>query len=250
VSRTFDTARFVQSTDALYLLSRGGAGSPAPRVAAFTDAVLRAGEQAANVMPGRRLDPPLLSVLDEAANIVKLRQLPELYSHYGSRGLPIITILQSYAQGQAVWGEDGMLTLWSAANVITYGGGVKDDAWLETLSRLIGEHDLAVRSTTSSTGNWDWSVQLQPQRRRILEVSDLGALPRGRMVVLASGTPPVLARTCPWQQGPHAAAIRASLHRWDPVHRYNSDLSESGQTLIPATDLEKKRGWLTRRGNT
>jgi hypothetical protein len=56
--------------------------------------VLRAGE--ARARDSRRLDPPLLSVLDEAANIRRLRQLPTLHSFYGSMGLPIITILQSY----------------------------------------------------------------------------------------------------------------------------------------------------------
>jgi hypothetical protein len=33
-------------------------------------------------------------------------------------------ILQSWSQGVEVWGRDGMLKLWSAANVLTYGGGV------------------------------------------------------------------------------------------------------------------------------
>ena len=215
--KPFDAPAFVTSRDTLYLVSRGGAGSPAPLIAGFTDAVLLAGEQASNRMPGRRLDPPLLSVLDECANIVKIQTLPDLFSHYGSRGLPILAILQSYAQGEAVWGEEGMRKLWSAANIVTYGGGVKDSRWLETLSQLIGEHDVTVRSTTQGMASiWDQSTQLQPRRQRILDVAALGAMPRGRMVVLASGTPPVLARTCPWQDGPHAEKIRASLHRWDP----------------------------------
>jgi type IV secretory pathway TraG/TraD family ATPase VirD4 len=216
----------VHSRETLYLLSMGGPGSPAPLVAGFVDCVLHTGEQASKRMPGRRLDPPLLSILDECANIVKIRQLPDLYSHYGSRGLDIISILQSYAQGEAVWGVEGMRKLWSAANIITYGGGAKDDAWLESLSRLIGEHDILVRSTSSTPSTlWDQSVNVQPRRQRILDVADLAALPRGRMVVLASGAPPVLARTCPWQQGPHAASIRRSLARWDPAGRYDIQLS-------------------------
>ncbi|GAB3866619.1 hypothetical protein GCM10029963_79220 [Micromonospora andamanensis] len=150
----FDPAAFVTSTDVLYLLSQGGPGSPAPLVAALTDAVLRAGELQARASAGRRLDPPLLSILDEAANICRLRQLPNLYSYYGSHGLPIITILQSYPQGVDVWGREGMRKLWSAANVRTYGGGVADPDWLEELSKLIGEHDVTTRSTSSSGTGW------------------------------------------------------------------------------------------------
>ena len=184
-------------------------------MAALTDAVLKAGETAGGAMPGRRLDPPLLSVLDEAANICRIRRLPSLYSFYGSRGLPIITILQSYAQGVDVWGREGMRKLWSAANVRTYGGGVAETDFLDEMSRLIGEHDVTTRSTSSGRGHR--SVSRQTRRQRILDVSDLGALPRGRMVVFASGAPPALGRTCPWQTGPYAEAIRASLARWDPA---------------------------------
>jgi type IV secretory pathway TraG/TraD family ATPase VirD4 len=219
----FDQAAHVRSHDTMYLLSQGGAGSPAPLVAAFTDAVLKAGEVASASAPGRRLDPPMLSILDEAANICRIRELPNLYSHYGSRGLPIITILQSYAQGVDVWGREGMRKLWSAANVRTYGGGVTETEFLEELSKLVGEHDVATRSSTTGKG-FERSTSMQTRRQRILDVSDLGALPRGRMVILASGAPPVLARTCPWQEAPYAKAIRASLARWDPVGRFDPTL--------------------------
>ncbi|MBW4700368.1 type IV secretory system conjugative DNA transfer family protein, partial [Micromonospora sp. RL09-050-HVF-A] len=224
--REFDPAAFVTSTDVLYLLSQGGPGSPAPLVAALTDTVLRAGELRARASTGRRLDPPLLSILDEAANICRLRQLPSLYSYFGSHGLPIITILQSYPQGVDVWGREGMRKLWSAANVRTYGGGVADPDWLEELSKLIGEHDVTTRSTSTSGSGWGQrSVSHATRRQRILDVADLHALPRGRMVVYASGAPPALARTAPWQDGPHAAAIRASIARWDPDKRTDWTLS-------------------------
>ena len=91
---------------------------------------------------------------------------------------------------------------------------------------------MTVRSTTTSgTGFGDRSVSHQPQRRRILDVADLHALPRGRMVVYSSGNPPVLARTNPWQHGPYAPAIRASLERWDPRSQYDPALDPD-----PATD--------------
>ncbi|WP_025620530.1 type IV secretory system conjugative DNA transfer family protein [Salinispora cortesiana] len=230
--REFEPAAFATSTDVLYLLSQGGPGSPAPLVAALTDAVLRAGELRARASAGRRLDPPLLSILDEAANICRLRQLPNLYSYYGSHGLPIITILQSYPQGIDVWGREGMRKLWSAANIRTYGGGVADPDWLEELSKLIGEHDVTTRSTSSSGTGWGQrSVSHATRRQRILDISDLHALPRGRMIVYASGAPPALARTAPWQTGPHAAAIRASIDHWAPH-------SHTDWTLTPHTPPE------------
>jgi hypothetical protein len=38
-------------------------------------------------------------LLDEAANVCRWRDLPNLYSHYGSRGIVLMTILQSWSQG-------------------------------------------------------------------------------------------------------------------------------------------------------
>lgn len=53
------------------------------------------------------MDPPLLAVLDEAANVCRIADLPQLYSHLSARGVIPITILQSYAQGEQVWGKGG-----------------------------------------------------------------------------------------------------------------------------------------------
>jgi len=215
--KKFEPTAFVGSTDTLYLLSQGGPGSPAPLVAALTDAVLRAGESRARTSASRRLDPPLLSVLDEACNICRLRQLPNLYSYYGSLGLPVIAILQSYAQGVDVWGREGMRKLWSSANIRTYGGGVADPDFLEELAKLIGDEDIITRSTSSTGLGWgEQTVSRSPRRQRVLDVADLHALPRGRMVVYSSGARPVMARTAPWQKGSYAEQVRASIAHWDP----------------------------------
>jgi hypothetical protein len=193
--------------------------------------------------PGRRLDPPLLSVLDEAANICRIRRLPSPYFYYCSHGLPIITILQSYAQGVDVWGREGMRKLWSAANVRTYGGGVADPEFLDELAKLIGEHDVITRSASTSGAGWgDRSVSHAPRRQRILDVSDLGALPRGRMVVFASGAPPVLGRTLPLQDGPHAQEIRDLIAFWDPDQRGDWALDPAaGPSSDPARVGRRRR---------
>ncbi len=67
--------------------------------------------------------------------------LPALYSHFGSRGIILMTILQAWSQGVDVWGESGMRKLWSAANIAVYGGGVKEREFLDTLATMIGDYD-------------------------------------------------------------------------------------------------------------
>ena len=122
--RQLDLAAFVESGDTLYLHSKEGQGSSAGLVTALAMALCDAAEQLAKRSPGGRLAVPLVGVLDEAANICRWRQLPDLYSHYGSRGIPLLTLLQSWSQGAQVWGQTGMRKLWGASNVRVYGGGV------------------------------------------------------------------------------------------------------------------------------
>jgi len=54
------------------------------------------------------------------------------------------------------------------------------------------------------------STNHQLRRERILDASELSALPRGRAVMLSSGTPAALIETVPWMKGKHAAAVLAA----------------------------------------
>lgn len=210
----FDPETFVREGGTLYSLSKEGRGTAGPLVTALTVAVVEAAEELAATSPGGRLRTPLIGVLDEAANVCRWRELPNLYSHYGSRGIVLMTILQSWSQGVEVWGESGMKKLWSAANIKVYGGGVSEAAFLEDLSRIIGDYDRL--SSSTSYGRGQRTVSQQLHRERILDVADLAALPKGRAVVLASGSRPTLIRTQPWMTGPHAAQVRASIAAHDP----------------------------------
>jgi TraM recognition site of TraD and TraG len=106
-----DLHAFVHSFDTLYLHSKEGQGSSAGLITALAMALCDAAEQHAKRCPAGRLPTPLVGVLDEAANICRWRALPDLYSHYGSRGIPLLTILQSWSQGTQVWGPTGMRKL-------------------------------------------------------------------------------------------------------------------------------------------
>lgn len=213
----FDPDQFVRSGGTLYSLSKEGRGTAGPLVTALTVAVIEAAEAQAVDSPGGRLRVPMLGVLDEAANVCRWKELPDLYSHYGSRGIVLMTILQSWSQGVEVWGESGMKKLWSASNIKVYGGGVSEAQFLEDLSRLIGDYDRVSRSKSyNMEGQRSRTVNKQLSRERILDVADLASMPKGRALVLSSGNRPTLIKTQPWMAGPHAAAVRASIDAHDP----------------------------------
>lgn len=223
---------FAASTDTLYALSREGEGTAAPLVTALCAAVLEAAERLAARSAHGRLPVPLVAALDEVANVCRIRALPDLYSHYGGRGIILLAVLQSWSQGVEVWGEKGMAKLWSSANIKTYGGGVSEPAFLDTISRLVGDRDVSTRSTSWSRGVR--STSYATRRDRVLDVAQLGSLPRGRAVLIASGLPPTLIKPMPWHAGPHAAEVRASLAQHDPGRpgsdaQHETDLAVEGR---------------------
>uniref|UniRef100_UPI003F496023 type IV secretory system conjugative DNA transfer family protein n=1 Tax=Streptomyces sp. CA-250674 TaxID=3240059 RepID=UPI003F496023 len=204
--RKFEPDSFVRSRDTLYLLSKDGGGSAAGVIAAAADAVLRAAMAAAE-RAGGRIDAPLVAVLDEAANVCRIDDLPDLYSHLGSRGVIPLTILQSYRQGVRVWGEAGMDALWSAATIKLLGAGLDDPEFAEKMSRLIGEHK--VRETSVSHGSSGRSVSTSRRRERVMEAAEVRALPKGRALLLATGVRIGMVRLRPWYQEPDAAVLSA-----------------------------------------
>lgn len=229
----FDPARFVREPQTLFSLSKEGRGTASGVVTALTAAVIEAAVEYATAQPGGRLATPMVGVLDEAANVCRWAELPSLYSHFGSRGIVLRTILQSWSQGVDVWGQSGMRKLWSAANVKTYGGGVAETDFLRDLSELIGDYDRLHTSVSHSRGQR--SVSRDMRSERILDVADLAALPRGRAVVLASGSKPTMVHTVPWMKGPHAAAVRASIERYDPKGASSAQEPSSAPSVVSSS---------------
>ncbi|WP_401001152.1 type IV secretory system conjugative DNA transfer family protein [Agromyces sp. GXQ0307] len=211
----FDPDAFVRAgTGTLYSLSKEGQGSAGPLVTALTAATIEAAEELATRQRGGRLAVPLLGILDEAANVCRWKNLPDLYSHFGSRGIPIMSLFQSWSQGIEVFGREGMRKLWSASNTKVYLGGVSEAEFLRELSTLIGDYDMETASVSYNKGVRSTTHQLR--RDRILDESQLAALPTGRGVVFTSGAPATLIETRPYWTGPHKEAIAASIANHDP----------------------------------
>ncbi|MEU8617347.1 TraM recognition domain-containing protein [Streptomyces sp. NPDC048623] len=206
----FRPADFVNSTDSLFLLSKDGGGGASALIAACADSVMRAATAQAE-RAGGRLDPPMLAILDEAANVCKISDLPDLYSHLGSRGIIPITILQSYRQGQKVWGDAGMDAMWSAATVKIIGSGIDDPDFADKLSRMVGDHDVETTSTSTSESGKSTSVSMRQER--ILPADAIRALPKGSALCLATGMRVAMLDLRPWYAEPGADELGAASAR-------------------------------------
>ncbi|EGX58809.1 hypothetical protein SZN_15723 [Streptomyces zinciresistens K42] len=206
----FRPEQFVTSTDTLFLLSKDGGGGASALIAACADSVMRAATAQAE-RAGGRLDPPMLAILDEAANVCKISDLPDLYSHLGSRGIIPITILQSYRQGQKVWGDAGMDAMWSASTVKVIGSGIDDPDFADKLSRLIGDHDVQTTSTSHSESGKSTSVSMRQER--ILPADAIRALPKGTALCFATGMRAAMLDLRPWYREPGARELSAASDR-------------------------------------
>ncbi|GAA2624517.1 hypothetical protein GCM10010425_20390 [Streptomyces spororaveus] len=203
----FKPAEFVTSKDTLYLLSKDGGGGASALIAACADSVMRAATVQAE-RAGGRLDPPMLAILDEAANVCKISDLPDLYSHLGSRGIIPITILQSYRQGQKVWGDAGMDAMWSASTVKVIGSGIDDPDFADKLSRLIGDHDVETKSTSISDSGKSTSFSMRQER--VLPADAIRALPKGTALCFATGMRAAMLDLRPWYLEPGADSLSAT----------------------------------------
>ena len=207
--------------DSLYLLTREGAGTAAPIVAApgRPPAAHHRGRGHRLRRTGR--STPVRAVLDEAANICPIRNLPDLYSYFGSMSIQVLSFLQSYQQGVHIWGRAGMDKLWSAATVKLIGAGVHDPAFCEDLSRLVGDHDVA---TWTHQHGRHGHVSTSTRPERILSAADIAWLHKTQAVLLSAGRKAGMIRLLPWYTEPDAtprrSRIRRRSHRAGPRSRH------------------------------
>lgn len=211
--REFRPDEFVLSTDTIYLLSRKGVGSAAPLTTALSAAILTTADRTSEKIPGGRLNPPLLAALDEVANTCRWSQLPDLYTHYRSKGIIVMAWLQSWAQGVDTFGEFGMKTLWDAAACKTYGGGSSDtDGLLKKVSELVGQWEApqTTRNRDSRSFIGNQSTSETTRLEDILSVADLAALPERRMVVMMHGIRPMIIEAEPYWETDQGAIVDES----------------------------------------
>ena len=116
---------------------------------------------------GKPLDPPLLLVLDECANIAPLRDLATLASTGAGQGIQLVSVFQDMAQINAVYGRDHAPTIVSNHRAKVILSGISDPQTLDYVGRLLGDEE--VRHTSSTSGArrpLDDGVRRLPQTSR------------------------------------------------------------------------------------
>ena len=225
----FSPTEFVAngSMATLYSISREGMGSMGALVTALTAAVAEAAEALAERSPNGRLQVPMYLVLDEAANVCRWNDLPELFSHYGSKGILPTVFLQSPAQGQKVWGHAGFRILWGSSSLRLVGGGLDDTDFLRGVVAAVGRYSHTAYSTSSSQSGTSRSTSGTTDD--ILQVRDLVAMSGNRALLITSGVGATILEVVPSYKRKYARALEASQRQHSPNGLHTEDHTSEGR---------------------
>jgi type IV secretion system protein VirD4 len=142
------------------------------------------------------IDPPLLVVLDEAANIAPVAELDGLAATCAGHGIQLVTIWQDLAQITARYGPRAPTVL-NNHRARLFLSGIAEPSTLEHASLLVGEEEVSIRTRTRD-GRGGGSLTTSVQRRRLLAPETLRQLPPGTGVLIYGERPPARLRLVPW----------------------------------------------------
>jgi type IV secretion system protein VirD4 len=152
------------------------------------------------------LDPPLLLLLDEAANIAPIPDLDELAASGAGQGVQLVTAFQDLAQVSVRFGRKAS-TIVNNHGAKIFGNGLSDREALEYASRLVGAGKFEQRSSTAgqkghrSTTEGDQYRDLAPPNV-IREADD------GTGLLVYRGLPPAKIQLRPWYENAQLRELR------------------------------------------
>ena len=147
---------------------------------------------------GRSLDPPLLMVLDEAANIAPIADLDTLASTAAGLGIQLMTVCQDLAQLAARYDQERARTIANNHRAKLLLSGVSDLGTLDMMSGLAGEQAVRETTVTQDRKGGRTTRSTSTAFRRLAPPDRLRRVPPGEAVLLYGHLPPVRLDLRPW----------------------------------------------------
>jgi type IV secretion system protein VirD4 len=146
------------------------------------------------------LDPPLLLVLDEAANVAPIPDLDTLASTGAGMGIQLVTVCQDLAQLASRYGPDRSRTIANNHRAKVLLTGVSDLATLDVLSGLAGEAAVREETITHDLRDGRRTRTSTVAYRRLAPTDELRRIPPGEGLLIYGHLPPVRLRLRPWYE--------------------------------------------------
>ncbi len=168
-----------------------------------------------NVSTREPLNPPLLIVIDEAANL-KLQDLPEWAATLSGLGVQLVTVWQSVVQIKAVYGDQAGAILTNHPTKLLY-PGMSDLEGLEMISGLAGREHLPGRLGESHIR----AEYASPTQVEFAPAAMIRRLRPGDALLIHATLPPavidVSRRQRPEPHDPAPTTGERSVHRTEPM---------------------------------
>ena len=156
------------------------------------------------------LEHHLLVLLDEAANICPVKELPTWCSTCPSHGITLVTVWQDRSQQHLRYGREGAETIWNNSGAKVILSGLADHATAE-ITTLLGdeEHERTGRSLDLHQGRR--TMTTHTATRRLVSEDSLRRQQPGQGLLVYKDLPPARLTLRPWHRDRTLKALKEGL---------------------------------------
>jgi type IV secretion system protein VirD4 len=176
-----------------------------PVFSMFVQEILTIAEEIV-IASGKPLDPPLLLILDEAANVAPIPDLDEVASTAAALGIQLVTIFQDLAQMKVRFGERAA-TIFNNHTAKIIGSEISDPETQRYVSSIVGPAEFDQRSKTAgATGHQ--STTEGESFHDLIHPSILRGAEPGSGLLVYRHLPPAKLTFRPWFADPELRRLR------------------------------------------
>jgi type IV secretion system protein VirD4 len=145
---------------------------------------------------GKPIDPPLLVLLDEAANIAPIADLDVLASSGAGQGIQLLSVFQDLAQVRARYGKHAQ-TIFNNHRAKVFCPGIADPDTIEFIAQVIGDGEFRQSSETAGAKGHSSSTEGSTYRR-LVPANVLRGAKKGSGLLVSGNRPPARIALRPW----------------------------------------------------
>lgn len=154
---------------------------------------------------GKPFDPPLLIVLDEAANVAPIPELDVLASTGAGQGIQLVTVFQDIAQVNARYGRRAQ-TIVNNHRAKVFASGIGDPDTLRYINEVVGQGEFQERRKTAGREGYSSSTEGSTYRELAPANVVRGARP-GEALLVYGHLPPARLALRPWFSDPELTTL-------------------------------------------
>lgn len=164
--------------------------------AVFYEILFEQNMRLADASPERRLKIPIQCFMDEFANIGVIPSFERKIAVMRSRAISANIIVQTYAQGKALYKDHWETIVGNCDSTLFLGGA--EPSTTKYLTERLGKETINTTDTSESRGtHGSWSQQNRKHGRELLTQDEISRLPTNQAIYLLRGIPPFKSEKLP-----------------------------------------------------